>query len=148
MIIDLLTNPLNRGNAEIEAAPTMTEAPKTKRAALFAENIGESTAACLVAMVQGNILAVTAAHWAIAIQTGLVAGTAAAIIVGFMRSSSRFRIATVLAVVTGVVDYFVHPGMIGSGATEAILTGLGAGVLSLSLGAALGRFRRTPPPLD
>lgn len=31
-----------------------------KKVTLFAENIGESSAACLVAMVQGNILAVGA----------------------------------------------------------------------------------------
>lgn len=122
----------------------MDSETKKNRAALFAENIGESSAACLVAMVQGNILAVTAAHWAIALQTGLMAGTAAAVVVSFMRSSGRLRIALVLAVVTGVVDYFVHPGMIGSGATEAILTGLGAGALSLVVGSALGRARRSP----
>ena len=120
----------------------MSSETKRNRAALF-ENIGGSSAACLVAMVQGNILAVTAAHWAIALQTGVVAGAAAAVVVGFMKSAGRLRIAGVLAVVTGVVDYFVHPGMIGSGATEAILTGLGAGVLSLVAGAVLGRFRRT-----
>ncbi|NNL29905.1 MAG: hypothetical protein HKO77_02730 [Gemmatimonadetes bacterium] len=127
----------------------MTIETSKNRAALFAENIGESSAACLVAMVQGNILAVTAAHWAIALQTGLLAGTAATIVVGFMRSSGRLRIALVLAVVTGVVDYFVHPGMIGPGATEAILTGLGAGLLSLAAGAIFSRFRRTTSgPVD
>lgn len=121
----------------------MTSETRKGRAALFVENIGESSAACLVAMVQGNVLAVTAAHWAIALQTGVLAGTAAAIVVGFMRSAGRLRIALVLAVVTGVVDYFVHPGMIGSGATEAILTGLGAGVLSFAVGSVIARVRRT-----
>lgn len=111
------------------------------KAALFAENVGESSAACLVAMVQGNVLAVTAAHWLIAIETGLAAGLLASVALFVTRVTDRVRIAIVLAVVTGLVDYLVHPGMIGSGPTEAILTGLGAGVLSLAAGALWSRFR-------
>lgn len=117
-----------------------------KKVALFAENIGESSAACLVAMVQGNILAVTATHWAIALQTGLAAGTAASIALAFMRTTGKWRVALVLAVVTGIVDYLVHPGMIGGGPTEAILTGLGAGALSLAVGEMVGRFRTRSKP--
>lgn len=116
-----------------------------KKIAPLVENIGESTAACLVAMVQGNIFAVTATHWVIAAQTGIAAGTVASLAVWFMRSSTRWRVAIVLAVVTAVVDYIVHPGMLGPWITEAVVTGLAAGALSLLMGAAVGRVRRSSP---
>ncbi len=113
-----------------------------KRLAPFLENIGESTAACLVAMVQGNILAVTLAHWAVAAQTGIFAGAAASVAMFFIKTTVRWRIAIVLAVTTAIVDYLVHPGQLGPGATEAILTGLGAGALSLVVGSVVARVRK------
>jgi hypothetical protein len=108
----------------------------------FLENIGESTVACLVAMVQGNLFAVSLTHWTIATQTGVVAGGIAATALLLMRTTVRWRIAIVLALVTGVVDYFMHPGMLGPGITEAVVTGLGAGALSLLVGALVRRVRR------
>jgi hypothetical protein len=108
----------------------------------FLENIGESTVACLVAMVQGNLFAVSLTHWTVATRTGMVAGAFAATAVLLMRTTVRWRIAITLALVTGVVDYFMHPGMLGPGVTEAVVTGVGAGALSLLVGALLSRVRR------
>ena len=107
----------------------------------FVENIAESGAACLVTMVQGNLLALGLSHWLIASQTGLLAGTAAATAMTVTKTNNRWIIAGLLGVSTGVVDYFVHPGMIGSAATEAIITGGGAAVLSLGTGAAISAYR-------
>jgi hypothetical protein len=112
-----------------------------RKLAPFVENIGESTAACLVAMVQGNLFAVSLTHWAIATRTGIVAGVFAATALLLMRTTARWRIAITLALVTGVVDYFMHPGKLGPGVTEAVVTGLGAGVLSLLVGALIRRVR-------
>ena len=107
------------------------------------ENIAEAGAACLFAMVQGNVLALGLSHWAIASQTGLVAGTAAAAAITFSKTENRLILAGILGVSTAIVDYFVHPGMIGEGAaTEAIITGLGAAVLSYTVGTALTWYRR------
>lgn len=108
----------------------------------FAENIAEAGAACLVTMVQGNLLALGLSHWIIASQTGLIAGTAAAAAITFTKIRNRWVIAATLGVLTFAVDYFMHPGMFGSAATEAVVTGLGAAVLSWIVGAVLARRRR------
>ena len=116
-----------------------------KKVAPFIENIAESGAACLVTMVQGNLLALGLSHWIIASQTGLVAGTAAATAITLAKTDNRWVLAGILGLSTAIVDYFVHPGMIGeAAATEAIVTGLGAAVLSYTLGTMvikIGQWR-------
>lgn len=111
------------------------------RAAPYLENIAESTAACLVTMVQGNILALGLSHWLIASQTGIVAGTLAATAVMISKTSKRWLISAVLGVATAVVDFFVHPGMFGPLFAEAIVTGIGAAVLSYTVGVVSARLR-------
>jgi hypothetical protein len=113
---------------------------KSKAAPLI-ECVSESTAACLFTMVQGNLLAITASHLLIASQTGLIAGTIATVGLFVSKSRNRWLIATALGVTTAVVDYFVHPGMFGSVATEALVTGLAAAILSYLVGIAVRRFR-------
>ena len=108
----------------------------------FAENIAEAGVACLVTMVQGNILALGLSHWIIASQTGLVAGTAAAAAITFIKIQNRWVIAAILGLLTFVVDYFMHPGMFGGAVTEALVTGTGAAVLSWIVGTILARRRR------
>ena len=103
----------------------------------FVENIGEATAACLITMAQGNFLALGITHWVIASQTGLVAGVAASVALLLTQTRSRWVIAIVLGVATAIVDYFMHPGMIGLIFLEVIITGLGAAVLSFAVGTLL-----------
>ena len=43
----------------------------------YVENMTEAGCACLIMMVQGDLLSLGLAHWAIASQTGLVAGAIA-----------------------------------------------------------------------
>ena len=50
--------------------------------------------------------------------------------------------AGILGTVTAVVDYFIHPGMIGSAATEAMITGAAAAGLSLVVHELVTRIRR------
>ena len=108
----------------------------------FVENIAESGAACLVTMVQGNILALGLSHWIIASQTGLVAGTATAAAITLAKTNNRWILAGILGVSTAIVDYFIHPGMIGeAAATEAIITGVGAAVLSYVAGSLVLWYR-------
>lgn len=109
----------------------------------FVENIAESTTACLVTMVQGNILALGLSHWLIASQTGAVAGTISAAAILVFKTSKRWIISVMLGLTTAVVDYFVHPGMLGSAATEAIVTGVGAAMLSYLVGTIVSRYRRS-----
>ena len=114
-----------------------------KKLAPFIENIAESGAACLVTMVQGNLLILGMSHWITASQTGLIAGTATATAIGLARIDNRLALAAILGVITTIVDYFVHPGMIrDSAVTEAVVTGLGAAVLSYAVGTVLLKGRR------
>ena len=117
-----------------------------KKVAPFIENIAESGAACLVTMVQGNLLVLGLSHWLIASQTGLVAGTAAAAAITLTRVSSRWVIALLLGVITAVVDYLMHPGMIGPPYAEALITGLGAAALSWLTGFAIARWHAVRRP--
>ncbi|MCX2980961.1 hypothetical protein EYC98_08805 [Halieaceae bacterium IMCC14734] len=105
------------------------------------EGVFESTAACLLAMVQGNLLAVTVGHLVIAAQTGVVAGVLALLLSLVVRVKAYWVAPLLLSLCTALVDYFVHPGSFGSIATEAIVTGLIAGLLCLLVGLLL-RLRR------
>ena len=106
------------------------------------EYVAESTTACLVTMVQGNLLAVTLSHLAIASQTGIVAGTLAAATLFFARAENRWLTAVVLGLITALVDFFIHPAMFGAVAVEAITTGVAAGVLSYVIGSLVAYFRK------
>lgn len=107
------------------------------KVAPFLENISEATTACLFTMVQGNILAITVQHWLIASQIGVVAGALTAGVLLLWRDSRPWLVAAVLGLATGVVDYFVHTGELGSIVVEAIVTGLGAAALSFVVGVTV-----------
>ena len=114
-----------------------------KKVQPFVENISEATVACLVTMVQGNMLAIGLHHWIIASQTGVVAGTVASVTILFARVSDPRVIAVALGVTTAVVDYFIHPPMIGGPEIlEPIITGIGAAILSYLVAIAIRRFRQ------
>ncbi len=115
-----------------------------KKIAALVEYMAESSTACLVTMVQGNILALTMSHLLIASQTGVIAGTIATVGIVVARTSKRWLISFILGTATGVVDFFVHPGMFGTAATEAIVTGLGAALMSYLIGTAIRYFREKP----
>ena len=118
----------------------------SKRAAMnrkvqpFVENISEAAAACLVTMVQGNLLAVTLAHWLVAAETGFIAGmiTSAALVA--WKTSKAWVIALMLGIVTTITDYIVHPGGFGPAFMEAAVTGGGAAALSFAVAVSLRSF--------
>lgn len=111
------------------------------RFAPVVECIAESTTACLVTMVQGNLLALTLGHLLIASQTGVVAGAIASIAILAARINARWIISVLLGAITGVVDFFVHPGQFGPIAMEALVTGLGAALLSYVVGLVARSIR-------
>jgi len=115
-----------------------------RKVAPFVENIAESTTACLVTMVQGNLVALSLTHWVIASRTGLIAGVIASVAVWLARAQARWVVSVVLGLVTAVVDYLVHPGQFGPIAMEAAVTGLGAALLSHLVGAMIQRVRARP----
>ena len=105
------------------------------------ENVAEATTACLITMVQGNILAFTVSHWIIASQTGIAAGLLASAAVFIAQTDNRRVIAAILGLATAVVDYLVHPGMFGPVFAEAAVTGIGAAALSYIVASAWTRLR-------
>lgn len=119
-----------------------------RKIAPFIEYVAESTTACLVTMVQGNLLAIGVSHLLIASQTGVIAGVATSVGILVARTGKRWIISLVLGVITGVVDFIVHPGMFGSVATEALVTGMGAAVLSYLVGTAIRVVRAQTAATD
>ena len=112
-----------------------------KKIAPSIEYIAESTTACLVTMAQGNLLVLGLTHLVIASQTGIAAGAIAYLAILFAKTRKRWIVSAVLGFATGIVDFFVHPGMFGTVATEAIVTGLGAAILSYLIGTAVRYIR-------
>ena len=93
-------------------------------------------------MVQGNLLVLGLSHWLIASQTGIAAGTLTAAVIVVAKARKRWLISLLLGAITTVVDYFVHPGMFGPVLLEAVVTGLGAALLSLLVGWVIRLVRR------
>jgi hypothetical protein len=115
---------------------------KNRKLAPYAENMCEAGIACLLTMVQGNVLALTLSHWLVASQTGLLAGA----IVGTTVIAARLRepwvVSLVLGAATTAVDALVHPATFGVGSVgESVITGAGAFALSLGLSHAAARWR-------
>jgi len=105
------------------------------------ENVSESTAACLITMVQGNILAMGLSHWLIASQTGVIAGlvTTGAIIA--TQTDKRWMVSLFLGTTTAIVDFFMHPGSFGPVFMEAVVTGIGAAFLSYVAGTLFRLYK-------
>jgi hypothetical protein len=103
----------------------------------------EAGMACMLTMVQGDLLSLTFSHWLIASQTGLLAGvisSSAVIAAGLTRP---WLVSLTLGIVTIPVDAFVHPGKFQSGGiSEAVVTGVGAFILSLAVNAAVRAIAR------
>lgn len=119
-----------------------------KKLTPFVENIAESTTACLITMVQGNLLALGLGHWLIASQTGIAAGSITAAAILLSKTDKRWLVSLLLGVITAIVDYFVHPGMFGTVVTEAIVTGIGAAVLSYLVGTIVRSIRGNKATAD
>ena len=108
----------------------------------FVEGVSESTVACLLAMVQGNLLAITVSHLLIATQTGVIAGAITFVVSMLVRIENYWVTPVLLGLCTGIVDFYVHPGSFGGAATEAIVTGVAAALLSYLVTIFL-RLKRT-----
>ena len=121
---------------------TIEPVTKGQKIKPYVENISEATAACLFTMVQGNIFLLGLSHWLVASQTGIVAGILATLVLWFAKTTKPWVISLVLGSFTAVVDFFVHPGMFGGVLTEAIVTGIAAGLLSYFIGQAIASVRR------
>ena len=93
-------------------------------------------------MVQGNLLLVGLSHWLVASQIGIIAGVLATLALWMAKTTKPWIVSLVLGSFTAVVDFYVHPGMFGGVVTEAVATGVMAGLLSYIIGKALAYRRR------
>ena len=96
----------------------------------------EAGAVCLLLMVQGDLLALTAAHFLIATKTGLLA-VSPAVGLTFTKHArhlaNRWTASAFLGICTFAADALVHQSHYPGEYTEAALTGLGAFLFSLAI---------------
>ena len=108
---------------------------------VFAKRLSESTTSCMVAMTQGSVLAITLAHWGKALQVGIVAALATVLFIMMDKeqiTQNKFAMAGTIGFFTAVVDFASHPTHFGGPTTEAMVTGLGAGLLCLAMSNVWG----------
>ena len=97
----------------------------------YIESATEAGCACLITMVQGNLLTSGIAHWIIATQTGLITGAIAGTTIVTAKLRKQWLISLMLGVISAVVDFNVHRETFGTMAVvEAAITGVGAALLS------------------
>jgi hypothetical protein len=113
-----------------------------QRAEEFVGHTVESACACAVVMVQGQLFLLSAAHWLIALQTGLIAGALSSMLLAFGRAPRPWVLAVVLGGATAVADFIVHSGDFTEVLVEAIVTGVGAAILAYALTHAFRWLRR------
>lgn len=102
------------------------------RMSLLLRRLSDATPACLMVMVQGDITVITLEHWLTALQTGTIAGLGAIVISFFPRDDLRenkYVNAGITGVMTAIADYITHPTHFGAPTTEAVITGVAAGLL-------------------
>ena len=128
--------------------PTIVHEKHQYRLFLFGHKGVEAGAVCLVLMVQGHLLGLTAAHFVVASKTGLLA-TLPTLGLSFTRFAhhfvNRWTSSAVLGICTFAADAFVHASHYPGEYTEAALTGIGAFLFSVvvsytPLGARIERL--------
>lgn len=96
----------------------------------------EATSSCLMMMTKGKILAITIGHWITALKTGFLTGIMAVAVAVFgnqKMQDNKFVVAGITGFLTAIADFFIHPSHYSGPHTEAIVTGIGAGLLCLAL---------------
>ncbi len=117
------------------------------RARVFLERLWQPTFACMTCMTAPTFAnLVSAAHWKLALQTGVGTGLLALLLtltpVGKL-FARRYGNALMVGGLTVVADAWSHPGRFGFEYGEALLTGLVSGLLALAASYALeDRARR------
>lgn len=106
------------------------------RARVFVERLWQPTTACMTCMTApsfANLL--SAVHWKIALQTGIVTGILALLITVTPLGrlfTHRYGNALLVGCLTALADAWSHPGRFGFEYGEALLTGVVSGLLALA----------------
>ena len=93
-------------------------------------------------MVQFNFSALQLKHFLVAAKTGLLTGILFIIVAEFITTTTAIASAVLLAMVTTIADFIVHPTHFGEPWTEAVCTGIGAGVLCYTWTKGLPLLKR------
>ena len=104
--------------------------------AIFSKRLSESTVSCIISMTQGSVIALTLAHWGKALQVGLVASIATVLFIVIDKehiTKNKFAMAGTIGFFTAIADFITHPSHYGGPTTEALVTGIGAGLLCLAM---------------
>jgi ABC-type thiamin/hydroxymethylpyrimidine transport system permease subunit len=106
------------------------------RVSVFLQRLWQPTFACMTCMTAptfANLL--SAAHWKLALQTGVGTGILALLLtftpVGRL-FTHRYGNALLVGALTAIADAWSHPGRFGIEYGEALLTGLVSGLLALA----------------
>jgi hypothetical protein len=113
-----------------------------RKAKIFFNRLTEATPSCLLTMVQGDITAITVAHWIKALEVGSLTGLIALIFTLTHHpelEKNEYVIAGITGFITSIADYMLHPSHFGGPTSEAIVTGIGAGLLCLTLSKLKGK---------
>ena len=106
-----------------------------RRARLFIQRFWQPTSACMTCMPGSWSNLMSAAHWATALQTGLVTGILA-VLLTFTPAArlygTRYGNALVVGCLTALGDAYSHANHYGIPYAEALVTGLISGLLTLA----------------
>jgi hypothetical protein len=136
-----------RGPAARRAGPfSMMTTDWTLRAKVFVQRLWQPTSACMMCMPGSLANVWSAAHWELALRTGVATGVLA-VLLSFTPVArlyrNRYGNALMVGCLTVLGDSFSHPNHYGVPHAEAIVTGVISGSLAL-LGSYLleNRARR------
>ncbi|HTP45860.1 MAG TPA: hypothetical protein VMQ50_02930 [Casimicrobiaceae bacterium] len=106
------------------------------RVRVFLQRLWQPTCACMLCMTAPSFAnLVSAAHWRLALQTGVGTGILALLITltpAGRLFARRYGNALLMGGLTAIADAWSHPGRFGFEYGEALLTGLVSGLLVLA----------------
>ena len=107
----------------------------TTKLALFGHAIAKVAPPCLMLMVQGNMSALALMHWMTAFKTAGIVGLVLVALSFSIKtkaiSDNKYSMAGLVAVITTIVDFNIHPSHFAGETTEALMTGIAVGLLWL-----------------
>ena len=128
-----------RGVAESRFGPKVKEASAGMMKDLdlpeYIERAGEVWLSCMLFMVQGDISQVTGGHALTALKVSVGVVVTYVVAKKILKVNRFWKTIVLLAIITAIVDYLVHPTHFGEAWSEAVLTGIGA-----SCFATLGHY--------
>ena len=92
----------------------------------FVERAGEVWLSCMLFMVQGDISKITGNHALTALKVSVGVVVTYVIAKKILKVKRFWKTIGLLALITAIVDYLVHPTHFGEAWSEAVLTGIGA----------------------